>query len=126
MSRDAMRSFSAAVRWRKSFSLSFKGLFRIARSLMNSTVTENPQQHRFELPLGDGLFAAVYYQVEDGRLALIHTEVPSEFSGQGIASRLAGDVFELLRKTHRKAVLKCPFTAKYFAKHPEYADVVEG
>jgi uncharacterized protein len=93
---------------------------------MDFRINENAQQHRFELPIGDGLFAVAYYRVEDGRIALLHTEVPAEFSGQGIASRLATGIFELLRKTGRKAILKCPFMTRFFAKHPEYADVVEG
>ncbi|WP_119272219.1 GNAT family N-acetyltransferase [Taklimakanibacter deserti] len=91
-----------------------------------SDVRENPQQHRFELPLGDGVLAAAYYRIEDGRVVLIHTEVPTEFSGQGIGSQLAAGTFELLRKSGRKAILKCPFMVRYFAKHREYADVVEG
>ncbi|MER8974874.1 MULTISPECIES: GNAT family N-acetyltransferase [unclassified Mesorhizobium] len=66
------------------------------------------------------------YRLEGGKVALIHTEVPSEFSGQGIASRLAQGTFELLRKTGRKAILKCPFMSRFFAKHPDYADVVDG
>ncbi|MDX8514454.1 GNAT family N-acetyltransferase [Mesorhizobium captivum] len=72
------------------------------------------------------ILASAYYRIESGKVALIHTEVPSEFSGQGIASRLAQGTFELLRKTGRKAILKCPFMNRFFAKHPEYADVVDG
>lgn len=72
------------------------------------------------------MFAAAYYRIEGEKVALIHTEVPSAFSGQGFASRLAQGTFELLRKTGRKAVLKCPFMSRFFTKHPEYADVVAG
>jgi predicted GNAT family acetyltransferase len=86
-------------------------------------VTENTQLHRFELPLGDGLIAAAYYRMEDGRVALIHTEVPTEFSGQGIASQLAAETFELLRNSGRKATAECPFMARFLARHPEYSDV---
>jgi len=93
---------------------------------MNAKVTENTQQHRFELPIADGALAAAYYRVEDGQVVLIHTEVPSEFSGQGIASRLAYGTFELLRKAGRKAILKCPFMSRFLIKHPEYADIVAG
>jgi len=93
---------------------------------MRLKVKENTQQHRFELPIGDDLFAAAYYLIEDGRVVLIHTEVPAEFSGRGIGSQLAAETFELLRKTGRKAILKCPFIVRFFAKHPEYADVVDG
>lgn len=93
---------------------------------MESRVIENTALNRFELPIKDGLFAAAYYRIEDGRVVLVHTEVPAEFSGQGIASQLATQVFELLRKTGRKAILKCSFMAGFFARHPEYGDVVEG
>ncbi|ESY65225.1 MULTISPECIES: GNAT family N-acetyltransferase [Mesorhizobium] len=93
---------------------------------MHAKVTENIQQHRFELPITGQAFAVAYYSLQDGKVALIHTEVPSEFSGQGIASRLAQGTFELLRKTGRKAVLKCPFMSGFVARHPEYTDVVAG
>jgi predicted GNAT family acetyltransferase len=93
---------------------------------MDATVRENVEEHRFELPIADGVFAAAYYRIDNGKVVLIHTEVPSEFSGQGYASRLAAGTFELLRETGRKAVLRCSFMVRYFAKHPEYADVVAG
>jgi len=89
-------------------------------------VRENSQQHRFELPIEGDAMALAYYTTDDGRVVLTHTEVPAEFSGQGIASRLARCIFELLRRSGRKAVLKCPFMGEFFARHPEYADVVEG
>src|SRR6185437_14432753 len=93
---------------------------------MNGEVRDNVAQHRFELPINGEAMAVAYYKIEDGLVVLTHTEVPSEFSGQGIASRLARGIFELLRGSGRKAVLKCPFMGEYFARHPEYADVVAG
>ena len=93
---------------------------------MDSVVTENVADHRFELPIGDDAFAAAYFREEDGRLVLIHTEVPSEYAGQGIASDLAEGTFDLIRKSGRRAVLKCPFMAGFYVRHPEYTDIVEG
>lgn len=93
---------------------------------MDTKVKENIQQHRFELPIADEILATAYYRVENGRIVLNHTEVPSEFSGQGIASSLAHGTFDILRKTGRKAILKCPFMSRFFVKHPEYADIVDG
>ena len=93
---------------------------------MDSEVRDNIAQHRFELPINGEAMAVAYYKIEDGRVVLTHTEVPAEFSGQGIASRLARGIFELLRGSGRQAVLKCPFVGEYFARHPEYADVVAG
>lgn len=93
---------------------------------MPSDIIDNPEQHRFELALGDDAIAAAYYRIEDGRVVLMHTEVPYEFSGQGIGSRLAQGVFDAIRASGRKAVLKCSFMARFYAAHPEYSDIVDG
>lgn len=92
---------------------------------MINGVTDNAGMRRFELPVGDGL-AAAYYRVEGDRVVLTHTEVPNEYSGQGIGTRLAEAVLEEIRTSGRKAVLKCPFLSRYAARHPEYSDVVVG
>lgn len=93
-----------------------------------SAVTDNPAKHRFELRIDDsgGEIAAAYYQIEDDRLILTHTEVPQQFSGQGIGSQLARGVFDTIRASGRKAVLRCPFMAAYYARHREYSDIAEG
>src|SRR5262249_5978769 len=96
-----------------------------ASSRIAAEVTENPGQHRFERPIHDTAIAAAYYRDADGRLAFTHTEVPSEFSGQGIGTELARGAFDILRVTGRRAVLVCPFMTHFYATHPEYADVVE-
>lgn len=86
---------------------------------------ENAEQNRFELPL-DGGTALVAYRRDGERLVLVHTEVPAEFGGQGIGSKLAKGVFELLRASGRKAVVRCEFLQGRLAKHPDYNDVVDG
>ena len=93
---------------------------------MPPIVTENVAQHRFELPIGPDAIAAAYYREEDGRVSLIHTEVPSEYSGHGWASKLAAGTLDLLRQSGRLAVVKCPFMAAFYVRHPEYSDVVDG
>jgi glutathione S-transferase len=93
---------------------------------LDTRVTENPRQHRFERAIHETALAAAYYRDADGRLAFIHTEVPSAFSGQGIGTELARGTFDILRRSGRRAVLVCPFMSHFYANHPEYADVVEG
>ena len=88
-------------------------------------VVENADQNRFELAL-DGGTALVAYRRDGERLVLVHTEVPQQFGGQGIGSKLAKGVFELLRASGRKAVVRCEFLQGWLAKHPEYNDVVDG
>lgn len=91
-------------------------------------VTDNPTEHRYQLAIdgSDDAIAAAYYRIEDDRVILTHTEVPQQFSGQGIGSQLARGVFDAIRATGRKTVLRCPFMAAYYARHPEYSDIVAG
>lgn len=93
-----------------------------------SDVTDNPAQHRFEMAIdgSDDQIAAAYYQLQDNQFTLTHTEVPQEYSGQGIGSRLARGVFDLIRARGGKAVLRCSFMGSYYARHLEYADIVDG
>ena len=88
-------------------------------------VVENAEQNRFELSL-DGGTALVAYRRDGERLVLIHTEVPEQFAGQGVGSRLAKGVFELLRASKRKAVVRCEFLKGWIAKHREYDDIIDG
>ncbi|WP_234683191.1 GNAT family N-acetyltransferase [Bradyrhizobium monzae] len=76
---------------------------------------------RFEIPLGDSALAVAYYKVEDGRVVLLHTEVPQELSDLGYGSRLAHGVLEALRRDRKRVIAKCPFMSCYAARHPSKA-----
>ena len=71
---------------------------------MESDIRDNPAMSRFEMPVGDGAIAVAYYKVEDGRVVLLHTEVPQELSGLGYGSRLAHSVFEALRRDGKTVI----------------------
>jgi uncharacterized protein len=89
------------------------------------TVVDNPGRSRFEIALGEEKFATVQYRIDPlGRVVLTHTEVPAEFEGKGIGSRLAKGVFDAIRESGRKAVLKCAFLVRWYERHPEYSDIV--
>lgn len=75
-------------------------------------VIDNPDQRRFELPIkGDAIAAAYYLRDDNDHIVLTHTEVPSEYGGQGLASTLARGVFDIARARGDKLVLRCPFMA---------------
>lgn len=89
-------------------------------------VVHNSAEHRFELPIENDAMAAAYYRIDRrGRLVMTHTEVPGPYEGRGLASMLARGLFEIARKEHFRLVLLCPFLRSWYARHPEYADVVE-
>src|SRR5262245_17827018 len=93
---------------------------------VNSGITDNPAMNRFEMKLDEDDVASIYYRSEEGRLVVVHTEVPFMFSGQGIASRLARAVLDELHKRGLKVASRCPFFSAYLAKHPEYSDLIDG
>ena len=86
----------------------------------------SPQQvtsGRFEIER-DGHLAYLEYTLAGKVLTLIHSEVPAELRGQGVASGLAQSALEWAREHGVKVDVICPSVAAYLEKHPEYADLV--
>ena len=87
-------------------------------------VSEHADRGRFELPFEGGT-AFASYRTDGNRVVLTHTEVPQAFSGRGIGSGLAKGIFDIVRESGRKVVIRCSFIADWVRRHPEYADLVE-
>ncbi len=87
-------------------------------------VANNSGQSRFEASFA-GKRAFLDYQLRPPVLTLLHTEVPAEMRGQGVAGKLAQAAFELARREGLRVKPECPFAADYLRKHPEYADLVD-
>ena len=78
---------------------------------------------RFEIER-DGKVAYLEYSMTGNVLGLIHTEVPAELRGLGLASSLAETALQYALKNKLKVDVICPSVHDYIAKHPEYADLV--
>ncbi len=89
-----------------------------------SEVKDNQAASRFEMASGGAVAFVEYRRAGDGRVALLHTEVPEALSGQGIGSRLVRGVLDALRAEGAKIVPRCEFVAAYVERHPEYRDMV--
>jgi predicted GNAT family acetyltransferase len=87
-------------------------------------VDNNEKESRFEASSLEGLAYLTYREMRDGTLLLIHTEVPAELAGRGLASRLARTALNLARDRGVKVIVRCPFVTEYIARHPEYHDLV--
>ena len=68
--------------------------------------------------------AKLNYKVKDGAVDLIHTEVPEQYQGQGLAGKLATAALNWARASGLKVIPSCPYIQGYIAKHPEFADLV--
>lgn len=93
---------------------------------MADELINNISMQRYEMPISEDAVAVTYYKLEEGRVVLLHTEVPNQYAGQGIGSRLAHGVFEALRAEGKRVIAKCPFMARYAATHPEYVAMLDG
>jgi len=82
-------------------------------------ISRNEAAHRFEAAFGKKI-AKIDYAQSNGRLNLLHTEVPNEYQGQGIGSDLARAALEYARAENLEVVPTCPFVATYIRRHPEY------
>jgi uncharacterized protein len=78
---------------------------------------------RFEIEQG-GEVAYLEYSLTANVLELIHTEVPSQLRGSGLASSLAETALQFARENHLKVDVICPSVQDYIAKHPEFSDLV--
>jgi predicted GNAT family acetyltransferase len=87
-------------------------------------VVNNTAKHRYELAV-DGHIAATYYSIADDVITFVHTEVPPELGGKGIASQLIKGALDQVRAEGLKVIAQCPFVKAYIEKHPDYADLLK-
>src|SRR5262245_16872940 len=88
-------------------------------------VRDNPARHRFEVDLGDGLFAFAAYILSDGKITFTHTDVPASHEGQGLGTMLIKAGLAAARERGLNVIPLCPFFAAYFRKHPEVQDLLD-
>jgi predicted GNAT family acetyltransferase len=89
-------------------------------------VRDVPERSRYEAALGDDptLAGLLAYQLSDGTVTLIKTEVQDGFEGRGIGSRLVRGVFDDARARGLKVVPVCAFVVRWLERHPDQADIV--
>jgi predicted GNAT family acetyltransferase len=83
----------------------------------------NPARQRFEIIMENHL-AKLNYREHDGTIELVHTEVPEELAGRGLANKLAEAALSYARAENLKVVPSCSFVAKYIARHPEWQSLL--
>ena len=90
-------------------------------------ITNNTDESRYEIRLGDELVGHAEYTLNDGLITFTHTEIDPAFEGQGLGSRLVRAALDDIRDTGGVKVLAvCPFVKGWMLKHPEYADLLYG
>jgi uncharacterized protein len=87
-------------------------------------IRDSPEERRYEARIDDELAGWVEYGRVGSRLVALHTEVPPEHGGKGIASALVRRVLDDARAGGYTVTPRCPFFAAHFKRHPEDADVL--
>ncbi len=82
-------------------------------------VHNNETAMQFEVLLGDKK-ACLSYRFYKNDIAFMHTFVPAEFGGKGIAGTLAKAAFNYAETHNKQVIVFCPFVASFIQKHTEY------
>ena len=86
-------------------------------------VQHDAQAHQFSLSV-DGAHCVLDYRLAGGVMTIIHTGVPEQVGGRGIAGQLMETALGIARSSGWKVVPACSYAAAYIKRHPEYADLV--
>jgi predicted GNAT family acetyltransferase len=86
-------------------------------------LVNNEAIHNFELTV-DGYRAFIDYKLRDDKIYLIHTEVPVELEGKGVASAIVEKAFNYIEEHGLKLVPLCVYVASYLKRHPEWARIL--
>ena len=91
---------------------------------MEPDIRNNPAAHQFETTV-NGKTAVVQYKLRNGVMTVLHTIVPKELEGQGIAAALTKQVLAYIAEEKLELIPLCPYMAAYLQKHPEYQSLVK-
>jgi predicted GNAT family acetyltransferase len=80
----------------------------------------NEAKDSFEMTV-EGQRAFIDYQVKDGKIFLVHTEVPKALEGRGIAAAMVEKAFQYIEAHHLILVPLCPYVVHYLEQHSEWA-----
>ena len=88
------------------------------------TVINNEAVKRFEIHLNDAV-AFLEYRFHKGDIALMHTLVPDELAGNGLATILAKYALNYAKENKLPVLVYCPFVSGFLKKNPEYNSLVK-
>ena len=69
----------------------------------------------------DGHTAELVYRLRNGRMVLIHTEVPEALGGRGLGGELVEAAIDRAVLDGLTIVPLCPFARRWLLRHPEEA-----
>jgi predicted GNAT family acetyltransferase len=93
---------------------------------MSTVVRDVADAHRYEIIVDGQVAGFEDYTLRHGGINLVHTEVDTSFSGQGLAATLVTFALDDARSRGLKVRPYCPYVAKFIREHEEqYLDLVD-
>ncbi|MDY0271105.1 MAG: GNAT family N-acetyltransferase [Advenella sp.] len=89
---------------------------------MSLSIQHLPELSRFQAVI-DGHTCLIDYRLENNVMHVLHTLVPQEVGGRGIAAELTRFALETASSHHWKVHPVCSYTVTYLKRHPEYTNV---
>jgi predicted GNAT family acetyltransferase len=91
---------------------------------MEPTVTDAPENSRYEIRDGDRLLGQAAYQRRGDQVVFTHTEVDDDQEHSGLGSTLVRAALDDVRSRGGSVVPLCSFVRGWIERHPEYRDLV--
>ena len=86
-------------------------------------LTNNEAAHNFEM-IVDGKRSFIDYMRKGEKIYLIHTEVPQELEGKGIAAEMVERTLQYIEDQHLKLVPLCAYVQHYLKRNPDWNRIV--
>jgi len=82
-------------------------------------LVKNETAHQFEMEV-EGQLAIIAYEEAHFKITLLHTEVPEQLEGKGIATAIIEKTLAYIEKNHFRLIPLCPMVVVYIKRHPEW------
>jgi hypothetical protein len=83
-----------------------------------SSIEHDRNAHQFSTVV-DGVRAELDYTLTGDVMNIMHTRVPDQIGGRGVAATLTRSALEAAREAGWKVNAVCSYAAAYVARHPE-------
>jgi hypothetical protein len=86
-------------------------------------VRHNPQASRFEA-IVDGELCRADYRMSGNVMHIVHTEVPYQLEGRGLAGQVVRGALDYARANGLKVVPVCGYVRAYMRRHKDTHDLL--